>query len=166
MERVNAQITEAPADAVGDRPADELPDRQAGQEQGERQLHRPAADVQVPLDRRERRQVHVDAQRAEGIEQSEEEDEAERGAGGLPARGRRGVVEGHPWISGRERRPVGELGGGPFAVQRYRTVEGKRPIGVGRAVQPDAVRTGSDGVGRDSPTDARPAPRTRRPVPA
>ena len=32
----------APADPVGDRPADELADRQARQEERERQLHRPA----------------------------------------------------------------------------------------------------------------------------
>ena len=65
-----------PADAVGYRSADELTDGQSGQEQRQRKLHRPTACLQILLDMRERRQVHVDAERTERVEQTKEDNES------------------------------------------------------------------------------------------
>ena len=71
-----------------------------------------------------RSSLPINAERAEGVEQSEQEDESKPGASRLPARERRRFGEGHPWFS--EREPVGERGGDQGAVQGYRTGEGNR----------------------------------------
>ena len=86
----------ATADAVGDRAADELPHRQARQEQRQGQLHRPPLGPEVALDPGEGRQVHVDPEGAEGVEQAEQEDEAEGGPDSLAGRER-------PWFFGEHR---------------------------------------------------------------
>ena len=107
-----------PANAVGNRAADELTDGQAGQKERQRQLHRPALCPQTLLDMRERRQVHVDAERPERIEQTEENNKSNSWARGdqLSVRGgrkkRRQFVLGHYFVSdvSISRRPRERIG--------------------------------------------------------
>src|SRR3546814_4812641 len=55
--------------AIGDRPIDQLTDRQADEEERQRALHRCRVGREVDLQRRKTRQVHVDRQRTDRDDQ-------------------------------------------------------------------------------------------------
>ena len=79
----------ASAEGIGERADHQLPDGQAEKHAGQRQLDRGVAGGQVVGDPRERRQVHVDAQRAQRDERAQHHHQLDVAAAG---RGRRGLA--------------------------------------------------------------------------
>src|SRR3546814_11354066 len=61
--------------AIGDRPIDQLTDRQADEEERQRALHRCRVGREVDLQRRKTRQVHVDRQRTDSDDQPDRSEE-------------------------------------------------------------------------------------------
>ena len=99
----------ASTEGVGDRPDGQLPEREAGQRRGDRQLHGRGGRVQVGGDLGERGEVGVERQRADGGQRGEQEDEADahtrRGDPGHEGCNRRG-----PRASSRGVQPSGRGG--------------------------------------------------------
>ena len=66
---------QAAAEPVAERPEQQLPEREPGDAGGQRELDGRRAGVQRAGDLRERRQVHVDRQRADRVDRPEHDDE-------------------------------------------------------------------------------------------
>ena len=169
VQRQSGDQRAAAADGVRERADEQLAEAHAEQDAGQGALHGRLRRGEVAGDGRQRRQVGVDGQRADGDQRAEHEDEAHVGA---PRRVPAACGDVRRWrrdsrgAGGSLRRGVSEgLGGGSHVAQRQRARDPFHPVPFVLNTRRHNV-TVPAGRGQLSPCRSAPRrPRTPRPLP-